>query len=627
MKTTPPISTLSRPAFALVALLLSGIFAQDGIAQAGPDEAARFQLADTYVRAGQFDRAIPLLEGLYAENPDYAYFSRLISALESTKRYKDAITLIDTRASTEEAPVSLLAQKARLLYMDRRNDEAGEVWQAAISAAPQQELTYLLVYQSIADVREFRDAVDVLLQGRGTLSDSTLFAGELGYLYGMLSEHANAMTEYISLIKHDERQLSNVKSRLGRVADQPGVVAASVEVVERRVRAEPLNRAYRELLGWLYLEAGLFRPALDAYRAIDRLESEQGRVLFTFAGQASAAEAFDVALEAYSEILKENSNRPIASEALRGKAEMHRLWANALRESPERSRENAKAAEEQYERALTAFEEYAEKYPASPNYPYVLLDIARLNQEVFFRIEPARAILETIISRFPSHAAADRAGYQYGLLLLSNGDLDGARLQFARLEERLRTGDLAEAARYQIAMIHFYRGEFAAADALVGALKENTSNDTANDAIEMRVLLVEGRGPDSLSTPLREFARAQMLVRQRKFDDAFEAFGAMQSNHAGHALADDAMFEQAELLVLLDKIPEAYQLYAELPLRHPKSHLADRSLFEAATLQEVRLNDVDKAIELYNRVMLEYPGSILAGEARLRIRVLRGDNV
>jgi TolA-binding protein len=101
----------------------------------------------------------------------------------------------------------------------------------------------------------------------------------------------------------------------------------------------------------------------------------------------------------------------------------------------------------------------------------------------------------------------------------------------------------------------------------------------------------------------------------------------MQSNHAGHALADDAMFEQAELLVLLDKIPEAYQLYAELPLRHPKSHLADRSLFEAATLQEVRLNDVDKAIELYNRVMLEYPGSILAGEARLRIRVLRGDNV
>jgi tetratricopeptide (TPR) repeat protein len=608
-------------------LLLSGIVARDGIAQALPDEATRFQLADTYARAGQFDRAIPLLESLYAENPDYGYFSRLISALESTKRYSEAITLIDTRAATEESPVSLLSQKARLLYMDRRTEEAAGTWQAAISAAPQEELTYRLVYQSIADVREFRNAVDVLLQGRGTLGDSTLFAGELGYLYGMLSEHASAMTEYMSLIKHDDRQLSNVKSRLGRVADQPGVVAASVEIVERGVRAEPLNRAYRELLGWLFLEAGLFRPALDAYRAIDRLESEQGRVLFTFAGQAAAAEAFDVALEAYSEILKDNANRPIAAEALRGKAEMHQLWADALRENPDPSQENNKASTEQYKLAQKAFEEYAEKYPASPNYPYVLLEVARLNQEVFFRIEPAREILETIISRFPSHAAADRAEYQYGLLLLSDGDLDGARLQFGRLEERLRTGDLAEAARYQIAMIHFYRGEFAAADALVGALKENTSNDTANDAIEMRVLLVEGRGPDSLSTPLREFAKGQMLVRQRKFDAAFEAFGAMQSNHAGHALADDAMFEQAELLVMLDRIPQAYQLYAELPLRHPTSHLADRSLFEAANLQEVRMNNVDKAIELYNRVMLEYPGSILAGEARLRIRALRGDNV
>lgn len=598
--------------------IVQAAFVHAGLAQAAADEAARLQLAETYTRAGQYDRAIPLLESLYAENPELAYFTRLVGALESTKRYVEAIALIDARAATEAAPTLLLAQKARLLYMDRRNDEAAAAWQEAISVAPNDEMSYRLVYQSIAEVREFRKAADVLLQGRTALGDSSLFAGELGYLYGMLSDHASAMTEYLSLIARDERQLSNVKSRLGRVADQPGVVAASVRVVEEAVGAEPGNLAYRELLGWLYLESGLFRPALDAYRAIDRLEPDQGRVLFTFAGQAAAAEAFDVALEAYFDILKEHADLPIAAEALRGKAEMHRAWARVL---------TGEEAEEQYERALDAFEDYVEKYPESPNYPYVMLDIARLNQDVFFRIEPAREILETIITRFPSHAAADHAEYQYGLLLLSDGDLDGAQVQLERLSERLGTGDLAESSRYQVAMIHFYRGEFDEADKLVAALKENTSDDTANDAIEMRVLLVEGRGPDSLSTPLREYARAQMLVRQRTFAEAFESFREMQENHPGHPLADDAMFEQAELLVLLDRIPEAYQLYAELPLRHPKSHLADHSLFQAATLQEARLNNVDKAIELYNRIMLEYPGSILSGEARLRIRALRGDNV
>src|SRR5690606_7810015 len=132
--------------------------------------------------------------------------------------------------------------------------------------------------------------------------------------------------------------------------------------------------------------------------------------------------------------------QPIAAEALRGKAEMHRAWAGVLADE---------AADEQYELALESFEEYAKKYSDSPNFPYVMLDIARLNQDVFFRIGPARQILETIISRFPTHAAADRAEYQYGMLLLTEGDLEAARIQFERLQDRVGTGDLAESARYQ----------------------------------------------------------------------------------------------------------------------------------------------------------------------------------
>ena len=55
---------------------------------------ARFQLADSYFRAGKFESAIPLLEDLYAQSPETrAFYDRLKEAYENLKRYDDAIAV------------------------------------------------------------------------------------------------------------------------------------------------------------------------------------------------------------------------------------------------------------------------------------------------------------------------------------------------------------------------------------------------------------------------------------------------------------------------------------------------------------------------------------------------------
>mgnify|MGYP001826815395 CR=1 FL=1 len=60
---------------------------------------------------------------------------------------------------------------------------------------------------------------------------------------------------------------------------------------------------------------------------------------------------------------------------------------------------------------------------------------------------------------------------------MTRDHLDDARLTFERLEDDLRIGEQAERARLQIALIHFYRGEFAAATTLLEAMEENTSTE------------------------------------------------------------------------------------------------------------------------------------------------------
>ena len=607
-------------------LVLTGILADPAQGQAiDSSMVARFQLAESFLRSAQFDRAINLLEDLYQASPEtHVFYDRLRQAYENVKRYDDAIRLIDERLARTPSPTVLLAEKARLRYL--KGDEAGafQDWEAALAALPGNANTYLTVYRSQMQVRLFERAIEVLENGRLTLDRTDLFQTDLAYLYSLTGRHDLAMEEYLNLLEHNERQLSFVRSRLNRYTDQEEALRAGIAVAERGVRRAPLNRAFRELLSWLYLEGGMYRQAFDTNRAIDRLEKEQGHVLFAFAGQAADAGAYDVALEAFEEILARHPASPAAPEAKRGLAEMYERRAEKNGEQAYDDRGNRIAAPD-YDHALAAYRAFLQDYPDHPAYPDVLRRIGRLQQDVFFNLGEAEATLNEVVERYPGTDAADRAEFDLGRIALQRSRLDAARLIFSRLSDRLRTGELAEAARYELARIHFYAGEFDAALTLAEAMQENTSAEVANDAIELKVLLLENRGPDSLDTPLRHFATARLLERQRRIPEAVTALDELLRTYGGHPLADDARFFRATLLRRLGRADEALAALLELPLIHPMSLLADRSLFTAAEIQAFDLHDPDAALETYTRVLAEYPGSLLIPEARARIRTLRGD--
>ena len=55
--------------------------------------------------------------------------------------------------------------------------------------------------------------------------------------------------------------------------------------------------------------------------------------------------------------------------------------------------------------------------------------------------------------------------------------------------------------------------------------------------------------------------------------------------------------------------------------------LADDALYRQAKIHDDILNDRAKAMELYEKILLEHNGSIFTAEARKRYRALRGDNL
>jgi tetratricopeptide (TPR) repeat protein len=590
-------------------------------------QVGRFQLAETFIRAAQYQRAISLLEDLYRDSPQTnVFYERLREAYESVKRYDSAIELINGKIQQESASPIYVAEKARLQFLKGDETTARRTWQSAIDANPTSSSVYLLVYRSLMQVRLFDYSIEVLEEGRERMNNASLFQTDLAQLYNLTSQHDKATAQYLDLLKINQNQLNYVRSQMGPFLTTPESLAKSIAVVETGVAQEPLNRAYREFLAWLYVENDQFRPALDVYRAIDQLEREEGRLLFTFAQVASEGGAYDVALEAYDEVLRRYPSGPSAPDALRGLGLMQEMWATTLGETVYDLAGN-RLPRNHYDEALDTYQRFLIDYPQHPMFPDVLRRIGLLHQDVFYDYPAAYTVLTEVIGRYPQTVAADQAAYDLGRLAIMENRLEDARLEFSRLLTRLRTGDLADLARYELALLHYYKGEFETAQGFTQAMQENTSTDVANDAIAMKVMLIENRGPDSLDVPLRRFAKTKLLTRQRKWDVSLHQLEDLLEEFGSHPLADDMLFDKAELLARTSQPELAIQAYLELPLFHPSSFLADRSLFGAATIQERMLGDSEAAILTYERILKEYPGSLLINSAREHIRRLRGDEV
>jgi TolA-binding protein len=73
--------------------------------------------------------------------------------------------------------------------------------------------------------------------------------------------------------------------------------------------------------------------------------------------------------------------------------------------------------------------------------------------------------------------------------------------------------------------------------------------------------------------------------------------------------------------------PKAMTAFEKILADYKEEIRADNALFEMAELYETRLDQKDKAKELYEKLFTEFTDSSLAVEARKRFRILRGDKI
>ena len=605
--------TVALSLFLLLAASLRPTLAQ----QPDSTQLRRFQQANAYLQAGQSEKAIKLLEDLYAEAPqNTAFYRKLKETYESVKRYDEALRLVEKRIGTSPT-VPLLSEKARLQYQNGDRKTANKTWDRALQLAPNKAQTYQTVYQTLIDLRHFRKAIDVLQKGRSTLNRPDAFQTDLAYLYGLDGQFEKSMQEYVQLLAEAPQRVNYVQNQLRTFVEQDQGIAASIEVLRKTVQESPLNLAYRQLLAWLHMEQNDYAAAFDVYRAIDRLKEKKDRVLFSFAQNAADAQKYDVATQACEVVLNRYPESAVAPVAQKTLGDLYRQWATLETDTTSAAQDSAR-----YDRARAAYETFLQSYPGHSDYPNGLLQLGTLQLDAYHALDEAEATLKQLVSNHSQTAAAEKGQYHLARIALFRDSLERARLLFSRLAKSAQDSDLTDRARYELARLHFYQGELDAAMARIKATSQNPSADVANDAIELKTLLQENRGPDSLDTALQTFARARLHTRQRAYGTALTQLDSLLQNHPRHPLADNARFQKGKIHLAQRDTSAALAAFRAVPDRHPRSPYADRSLFRAGRLLESS-GQPAAAVSAYNQLLTEYPKSLLAGEVRGRLRVLQ----
>ena len=121
------------------------------------------------------------------------------------------------------------------------------------------------------------------------------------------------------------------------------------------------------------------------------------------------------------------------------------------------------------------------------------------------------------------------------------------------------------------------------------------------------------------------YAKADVLAYQNKTQAAIDTLNAVLKKFKGGAIEDETIYKQAELYTKIKKYNLAEGNYLQLIELDKTGILVDNSYFKLAELYQNNLNNRDKAKEMYQKIIFEFPNSIYLVEARKQFRKLRGD--
>lgn len=210
-----------------------------------------------------------------------------------------------------------------------------------------------------------------------------------------------------------------------------------------------------------------------------------------------------------------------------------------------------------------------------------------------------------------------------GDVYLMQKDFNKAKLKYSEVSEAVKDGQIGALAKFKEGRMSYFKGDFEIAKARLTSIKDNTSNDISNDAIQLFLVIQDNIGMDSTITPLQKFAGAQLMIFQRDYEPAIALMDSILYEFPNHLLTDDIVWEKSRIALQRNEIEKALALFEKILDHHKDGIWADDALYTKAKIFDYNLKEKERALEIYIQFLKDFPGSLFIVEVRKRVREMR----
>ncbi len=602
--------------FLIVILFVLGL--TNALAQKPTDD----RLAMQYYEQKQFDKAVVYFEKLYDKQPD-AYFNYYFKCLLETKDYKTAEKITKRHIKHSESNTHLYVKLGKVYKLMGSPDKEKDQYEKAIKELiPHQNLVFALAH-AFEEEELFDYAVEVYKKGRKETPATYPYYYEIADLYKKKGDLKAMVNEYLDAIEFRESELytaqANLQQSLG-YDDKNGGFNNPVlkQELQKRIQQKPDRTIFSEFLIFLLNQQKDFEGSFVQTKALDKRQKTDGTRVMELAKLCVSNENYVVAEKCYLYVMSKGKDNPYYNIA-----DIERLNANYLQLT---NQPNAPATDVI---TLNANIEAAIKQYGISNLTLPLIKKSAL-LKAYYLNKPEEAIqsLEVIMAEytFDKNSVAE-IKLDLGDMNLLVGNIWDASLLYSQVEKDFKYEVVGQGAKFRNAKLSYYASDFKWAKTQCDVLKGATTKTIANDALDLSLVITDAIGIDTNDAPLSMFASAELLVLQHQYDRALARLDSINSMFSEHTLGDDIYYKKADIYKRTNHYAEAAKMYENIIEFYPTELYGDDALFKEAELYERYLNDKEKAKQLYQDVLVKYPGSIYVVDARKRYRDLRGDIV
>ena len=577
------------------------------------------KLAVYYYEQKEYDKANGLFSQLYDKNPD-AWFDMYLNSLLAAKEYTKAEKIGKQKIKRNKGEAQWYVCLGKVYGLQGDEKKQNDCYEKAIKEMPVTTPHIENLAQAFVQEKLYDRALEVYDKVKKSGSQFPYYYNK-AEIYKLKNDLPAMINEYLDALEFRDTELPtvqiNLQNSLGYDDENGGIKNPLLkQELQKRIAKNPDKTILVEFLIFIQKQQKDFTGAFVQSKALDKRLKEGGQRLYELGhvcyenkDYATAQRCFDYLVERgpdnfYYELAKIDG--------------LHVNYLS-LTENPQSTTAAFMALEE---KLTAAYKKYSESsYQAT-----ILKDLIYLQAYYLNKTEDAIRLLEQYI-HIPGVDVMVKAENKLLLadIYLIKGEIWEASLLYSQVEKDFKYEPIGQEAKFKNAKLSFYAGDFAWAKLQADVLKGATSKLTSNDAIDLSLVISDAIGVDTNEAPLKLYASAELLVLQHRYAEAMRRMDSINLLFSNHTLVDDIYFKKAEIFIHQGLYSDAAAMYKNITEYFPNDLYGDDAQFKLAELYELQLHDKEKAKQAYEQVLLNYPGSTYAVEARKRFRDLRGD--